>query len=246
MENAISILKEVVAAVESQNQIIARHEHAIKALLLRSDLISGITNSKSQYYQDLFVLKETGYKRDGFFVEFGATNGIEGSNSFILEKIFGWRGILAEPAKCWHSNLRQNRSALIDTRCVWNTSGELIEFHEDEAATLSTAQIFAEVDFHSRSNFKTYPVETISLVDLLEQHNAPKNIDYLSIDTEGSEYSILSAFDFEKYNINIITCEHNWSANRSKISELLFSKGYEVKHNNLTNCDDWFVRRNDH
>ena len=55
--------------------------------------------SKSQYRQDLFVLSELEFKRDGFFVEFGATNGINGSNSFILEKNFGWKGILAEPAK---------------------------------------------------------------------------------------------------------------------------------------------------
>lgn len=243
MEKFDISIKQLIDCVKNQNQVLAQHAHAINTLMLRADLITGITNSKSQYYQDLFVLKETGYKRDGFFVEFGATNGVEGSNSFILEKEFGWRGILSEPARCWHNDLRQNRSALIDTRCVWNTSGEVIEFHEDEAATLSTIQIFAEVDFHSRSTFKTYPVETISLVDLLEQHNAPKNIDYLSIDTEGSEYDILNSFDFDKYNIKIITCEHNWSSNQSKIRELLFSKGYDIKHQNLTNCDDWFVKK---
>jgi FkbM family methyltransferase len=243
MEKFDISIKQLIDCVKNQNQALAQHAHAINTLMLRADLITGITNSKSQFYQDLFVLKETGYKRDGFFVEFGATNGVEGSNTFILEKMFGWSGVLAEPARCWHNELRQNRNVLIDTKCVWNASGELIEFHEDNAATLSTAKIYADADFHSRSNFKTYPVETISLLDLLEQHHAPQNIDYLSIDTEGSEYDILSAFDFEKFNIKIITCEHNWSSNRSKISELLFSKGYEVRHQNLTNCDDWFVRK---
>ena len=51
--------------------------------------------SKSQLKQDIFVLLETGFKRNGFFVEFGATNGIDLSNTYLLEKRFGWNGILA-------------------------------------------------------------------------------------------------------------------------------------------------------
>ena len=48
-------------------------------------------------------------------------------------------------------------------------------------------------------NGAKYKVETISLNDMLELHNAPLIIDYLSIDTEGSEYEILSCLDFELY-----------------------------------------------
>ena len=54
-------------------------------------------NIKSQIYQDIFVLYTLNWKRNGFFVEFGATNGFDLSNSYLLEKDFGWKGILCEP-----------------------------------------------------------------------------------------------------------------------------------------------------
>ena len=53
-------------------------------------------------------------------------------------------------------------------------------------------------------------VETISLNDLLDFYNAPKLIDYISIDTEGSELDIIQNFDFKKRTINIISIEHNY------------------------------------
>ena len=69
--------------------------------------------SKSQLGQDLFVLLETNFKKNGFFVEFGATNGVDLSNTYILEKQFNWQGILAEPAKVWNAELQRNRNCSI-------------------------------------------------------------------------------------------------------------------------------------
>ena len=74
--------------------------------------------SPAQLFQDLFVLFSLSQKREGFFVEFGATDGVELSNTLLLERSYGWNGILAEPAKCWHKDLRTNRNCVIDTRCV--------------------------------------------------------------------------------------------------------------------------------
>ena len=87
-----------------------------------------------------------------------------------------------------------------------------------------------------------FNVKTISLYDLLEKYNAPKYIDYLSIDTEGSEYEILKNFDFEKYVFKIITCEHNHTDMREKIYTLLTNNGYVRKYENLSQWDDWYVK----
>ena len=73
--------------------------------------------SQSQILQDLFVLYELRGKENGFFVEFGATNGIDSSNSFLLEKHYHWDGILAEPGRIWQEQLKKNRGSRIDCRC---------------------------------------------------------------------------------------------------------------------------------
>lgn len=204
------------------------------------------SKSKAQLKQDMFVLVELDFKRDGYFVEFGATNGVELSNTYMLEKEFGWDGILAEPARVWHDALKANRKCHVHHDCVWSKSGEVLEFNEVDAAELSTIDTFSGVDEHAktRTSGKKYLVKTISLLDLLKKYNAPKDIDYFSIDTEGSEFDILSAFDFDAYNIKVITCEHNYTPMREKIFQLLSSKGYTRKHTGVSRFDDWYVINN--
>tara|TARA_B110000114_G_scaffold174053_1_gene202239 strand:- start:70 stop:666 length:597 start_codon:yes stop_codon:yes gene_type:complete len=149
--------------------------------------------SRSQLDQDLFVLNHFNFKKKGFFVEFGATNGKDLSNTYLLEKDFNWSGIVAEPGKTWHKDLFKNRNCHIDLNCVWKISNYNLNFYEVEDAEFSTIAEFKNSDHNSgrRSKRKEYQVSSISLNDLLVKYNAPKNIDYLSIDTEGSEYEIL-------------------------------------------------------
>ena len=78
-----------------------------------------LDQSNAQLFQDLFVLLETNFKENGYFVEFGATNGVNFSNSYLLERDFGWHGICAEPARGWHKDLYKNRKSHIETKCVW-------------------------------------------------------------------------------------------------------------------------------
>lgn len=208
-------------------------------------LVSLMEKSTSQLKQDLFVLAELDFKKNGFFVEFGATNGITLSNSYLLEKEFGWYGIFAEPAKCWHNDLRFNRHCNIETDCVWTESDLTLSFNEVDSAELSTIDVYSSSDLHSesRKDGKLYSVNTITLTDLLDKYNAPNEIDYLSIDTEGSEFEILSKFNFNKYKFKVITCEHAWDeVKREKIFNLLAQHGYLRKYIGLSKWDDWYIK----
>ena len=89
-----------------------------------------------------------------------------------------------------------------------------------------------------------YGVPTISLGDLLAEHNAPDQIDYLSVDTEGSEFYILSALDFSKYQFKVITVEHNYTDTREKVYELLTKNGYIRILEGFSQWDDWYVAKN--
>lgn len=197
--------------------------------------------SKSQLSQDMFVLIHLDYKRNGYFVEFGATNGVELSNTWLLKKNFGWKGILAEPAMNWHHDLIKNRSCNIEKKAVWINSDETLSFLESTIPELSTIDQFRDIDNHSRKGY-SYEVETISLQDLLRKYDAPKIIDYLSIDTEGSELDILKNFDFEKYKFKVITVEHNFTKNRQKIKHLLSLHGYKQVLEDISSWDDWYIQ----
>lgn len=209
----------------------------------RNQCLDLFSLSKSQLRQDLFVLSELNFKASGFFVEFGATNGINISNTFLLEKEFGWNGILSEPAKVWHESLHKNRKAKIEKRCIWDESNKSILFHEAHESEYSSSENYINSDYHGnkRTHATKYNVETISLLDLLKKYSAPKLIDYLSIDTEGSEFKILKDFNFEKYQFRIITCEHNFGPNREKIFNLLTSNGYKRKFEDISKFEDWYV-----
>lgn len=206
---------------------------------------SDIVDCKSQLGQDVFALIANNFKKNGFFVEFGATNGVRLSNTYLLEKKYGWTGILAEPAIIWHEELIANRSAQIDFGCVWTNTGEVLDFDIIEGGGgLSTISQFSACDKHveaRRKSIKTR-VETISLIDLLHKYHAPETIDYISLDTEGSEFDILSTFDFTKFKFNALTVEHNNTDSREKIFNLLTTHGYSRVFENMSKWDDWYIR----
>jgi FkbM family methyltransferase len=201
--------------------------------------------SKSQILQDLWVSYELGEKQDGFFVEFGATNGLANSNTWLLEKKYGWKGILAEPNPVWHSKLAANRGAAIDHRCVDASTGKMVTFLTTDASDpeLSSIAEFAGGDHFAevRAKGNVIQVETVSLNDLLIQHNAPVEIDYLSVDTEGSEYAILSQFDFSRYVVNLFSVEQNRHT-EAKIDALLSKQGFDRVFKEFSQWDGWYVR----
>jgi FkbM family methyltransferase len=200
--------------------------------------------SRAQLQQDIFAWSRRDFRAGGFFVEFGACDGVQHSNTQMLEAEHGWTGILAEPARRWHDALANNRpGARIDRECVWSGTGEQLMFVETDCAELSTIERFADADRHSpsRRGGARYSVRTITLDDLLDKYDAPRDIDYLSLDTEGSEYEILAAHDFTSRRIHVITCEHNYSPARERVRQLLVQNGYERVLPDLSLWDDWYV-----
>ena len=149
----------------------------------------------------------------------------------------------------WHEKLKSARNAQIDTRCVWRRTGELIQFSEDQidaafSGVSETMDLDTNVGSSSRdlnTDLQNYFVESVSLNDLLKDNGDFRNIDFLSIDTEGSEFEILNEFDFEKYRVGVICVEHNFKPDRELIYTLLSSKGFKRKNVLLSRFDDWYV-----
>ncbi|MBS0362736.1 MAG: FkbM family methyltransferase [Proteobacteria bacterium] len=203
--------------------------------------------SHGQFLQDLWVTFELGERRNGFFVEFGAADGLRWSNSLHLERSLGWNGILAEPAHCYYPALLSARNCFVDRRCVWTATGERLLFNQPAIAVHATIDAYTESDnlAETRRDGVRYEVETVSLNDLLAHWNAPRRIDYLSVDTEGSELDILRAFDFDRYDVRLISVEHNHTPKRDELLAFLTAQGYRRRFETLSFVDDWYVKTYD-
>jgi len=240
-------LRALFDILKSENEILTHELTLLNKQQSKTKVINKSTNSSkihsySQLGQDLWVIEQTAHKKNGFFVEFGATNGVLLSNTYLLEQEFDWTGICAEPNPKFYKELIQNRNCIVSDECIGPKTGEQVSFVL--ADVYGGIQDYAFVDKHSakREAYQdmgdVIEVTTISLNEFLLKHKAPANIDYLSIDTEGSEYDILVNFPFENWNIKLMTVEHNNSDYRDSIRELLISKNYEIFKK--VGFEDWF------
>ena len=240
LEEKLQMLKHELSLSLARNQLYVDQSQPAQSGKLTPEQIKSL--SVSQLGQDLWVLEKSSYKRGGFFVEFGATNGILLSNTYLLEKHFGWQGLCAEPNPDYFADLQKNRNCLVSNACIGAETGQEVEFVlADEFGTIAQ---YADTDQHAarraafRNDGRTIRLRTTSLADFLTAHKAPRQIDYLSIDTEGSEFDILSAFPFEDWTIRLISVEHNFTPMRDKIRHLLEALGYQRTE---AQWDDWYA-----
>lgn len=194
------------------------------------------TNAKSQLEQDIHVLHEI-YKgkRNGYFVEIGAYDGIEYSNTYLMEKDYEWKGLLIECNPRWIPSIYQHRDAVFMPYAAYKEDNQILQFY-DTGHGLSG---LVETNSHlSATTAPIIPVLTKKLTTMLDNAHAPNFIEFLSIDTEGSEHEILLHHYFDKYLFGYICVEHNHIfENRLKIRLLLESKGYKFFRENHVDDD---------
>jgi FkbM family methyltransferase len=188
----------------------------------------------SECQQDKFlnevVFKE---KHNGFFIEIGANNGIDFSNSYFFEKFLEWDGICIEPHPIVFDELHNNRKCLCLNIAISNSEGEkdfvchtkssflsglLNKYDPKHIKRWNTNKVIAD-----KNNI--VKVQSYLLNDVLEK-NKVTDVDFLSLDTEGGELDILKSINLNKYNIKIIVVENLY--NSHNISDFLNSKGYSL------------------
>ena len=185
---------------------------------------------RSQLGQDKFVVDVLNGRRGGFFLDVGASDGISVSNTYALEKVFGWKGICIEPGQKF-IELKKNRNCICVQAAAGPDNGTFIDFlYYDNNPDLSGNVDTLSNELRGKKNLsaKSVKIKTLSLYYILENNHAPKYIDYLSMDTEGYEYEILKNFKFEEYKFGAITVEHNNIKDlRENLYILLNKNGYK-------------------
>ena len=225
-------------------------EENIKLLSKFIKSFDGKENIQSQLFQDVCASFIIGNKFEKTFLEFGATDGFEMSNTHMLENELSWKGALSEPSPQWHKSLKENRkNSKIITKCIWKNSGEKLDFFMSETGMYSTLNDFIDYDIKTMSgnndlrkkNGKLIIVDTISLNDVVKEYFNNICPSYISIDTEGSEYEILKTFNLNDYRPKLFTIEHNYTENETKIDDFLITHNYVRIFRKLTSFDAWYV-----
>lgn len=168
-----------------------------------------------------------------FYVDVGANDGLIVSNTAHFDLNLGWKGICVEPHPRAFSELQKNRPNSINLNyCITDSEGEV-----DFLSISGYAEMLSGIkSFYSEEHLKRIDSEIqkhggekqiIKIVSkplwkVLKEYDV-KKIDYLSIDTEGSEFEILNGIDFERVDIRVISTENSSNKN---INKLLQDKGY--------------------
>ncbi len=204
--------------------------------------------SYSQIGQDTWVRSILNDKKEGYFVELGACDGLYLSNTLYFEKHLGWNGICIEPNDNYIASLNNNRSCNISSDLVYATTGETVDF----ALCGAVSGVVGACSGPFTQSTNIVKKTTTTLATVLDKFSAPSIIDYLSLDVEGQEYNILSTFPFDKYKFRCITVEHNaphvGTGNQLLIRSLLEQNGYKFVKGNDDICnwdhgpiDDFYI-----
>jgi FkbM family methyltransferase len=176
----------------------------------------------SQCRQDKWIIEDIfDYKENGFFVDLGAADGIDISNTYMLEKKYKWKGICIEAEDSMFKKLKSNRSCICVNVCIDDYEKKQIKFTKGRG--LIGGIIDQDTDnkgFISSSEFDQ--METFTLASFLDKYNAPKVIDYLSLDVEGAEHRIFRDFPFGQYKFLAMSIEKP----KKELLDILKKNGY--------------------
>jgi len=202
---------------------------------------------RGQLLQDAWVTLCTGRKRDGYFVDIGAADGYYLSNTVMLERSFGWTGLLCEPNPDLRAAIARipRPGSVVVPEAVWDRSGVTLELVL--ADEMSAFQDNAGGDVHARGRSAAAGGRTASVVtatpgEILDRHDSPAVIDFLSIDTEGSELDILRAFPWHERGVRLLAVEHNHTPGRAAAYDaFLVPLGFRRSLPDWSAFDAWYV-----
>ena len=183
--------------------------------------VLGLLRFPSQVGQDRWIAEAVfPGVRDGFFLDVGSGDGIEGSNTWALEQR-GWRGVCVDP---FPTNMA-GRTCQMVREAVDSVGGRSVVFAmADEVGGISE---YLGRWKDAADAAPTTTLTTVTLDDVLRRVKAPRYIHFMSVDVEGAELEALRGFPFDRHALGALAIEHNYEEpKRSEIESLLKRHGY--------------------
>lgn len=190
---------------------------SLKIILLNYLSYFYFTNSTNR--MDKKIIKFFQHCKDLVFLEVGASNGIDCSNTLLLERKYKWTGFLIEPilndfkiCKKLRKKSYTSRNILVSNETF--SKKKYLEIHPDYLQTSLSENI-------TKSNENEF-VETITLDDFFKL-NGIKNIDIFILDVEGYEIEVLEGYNEKSKIIKYLLVE-SW--NFKEFKEYSMKKGW--------------------
>lgn len=180
-----------------------------------------------------------GDRREGFFVEVGANHPREGSQTWLLEQN-GWSGLLVEPQERLYRELCQHRprARVFRAACSAPNKTGFADLHIPAEDLNGFATLERNVDDFGIGYARTERVELVTLDDLLAQAGSLQ-VDFVSIDTEGTELDVLRGFNLARYQPALILLEDKCQS----LTKHRFLKAHGYKLVKRTELNNWYVPR---
>jgi len=191
------------------------------------------------------ILNEIFDTKEGTCVEVGGFDGVTGSNTYFFEKL-GWRCLIVEPMPDFCQKIKSVRNCEVVEIAASDKAGEVEFYVASGVETLSTIQKddehFDRIKSLSDDDIKKITVKTARLDDILLEYGMTE-IDFLTIDVEGHEMSVLSGMSFDRIRPKIVIIEDNSIGADTKVKKLMKSVGYT--RFKKTGCNDWYARKSE-
>ncbi|QIK38603.1 FkbM family methyltransferase [Caldichromatium japonicum] len=202
----------------------------------------------SQHGQDQYLHKTLfPNRRDGFFIEFGALDGLLDSNTLFFEQQLGWSGILIEPNPDAFALLKRHRPACQLENIAISDENGMLPFIKIAGNFYGWSGLECNLEPQHRQRIEQYiqpqeihriMVEVHDLYWLVDKYGLT-HVDLISIDTEGTEERIMRAFPWQRLTVSVFCIENNFD--NYNISDLMANHGY-IKTARI-GTDDIFVHR---
>ena len=168
----------------------------------------GVRLISSQCGEDLIVESLLPFKKNGFYVDVGANHPIKYNNTLLFHNK-GWKGINIEPnpSKKWLFRLFRNHDINLNVG-VGQEKSE-IDFYVFNESTLSTFDNGSAEEFKKIGHqiLKTIKIPVLPLKEILAKYANNKEIDLMTIDTEGFDMEVLKSNDWGKFKPSFIILE---------------------------------------
>jgi len=189
--------------------------------------------------QDELVWAYFGRRREGVFVEVGANRPRDGSQTWLLEQQ-GWCGLLVEPQEKLFRQLSEQRphSRVFRAACSAPEKVGYADLHIPDESLDGFATLERNVDDFRIRYTHTERVEIVTLDGLLAQAGF-RGVDFVSIDTEGTELDVLRGFDLATHRPGLILLEDKCQSLDKH--RYLRARGYKLAKR--TELNNWYVPR---